>query len=59
MKFWKRRRPIHIPAELHETRVPWPAPSEVIYEFLNASLQEPGRAKAVKPVWLESERIRD
>lgn len=48
MKFWKRRRPVHIPAELHETRVPWPAPSEVVYEFLNVTPQESEGARALK-----------
>lgn len=59
MKFWRRRRPLHIPAELIRADERRPSPSEVVYEFLNASLAQPGKAKAVKPAWLESERIRD
>lgn len=35
MTFWKRRKPADLVVELTEAMVPWPAPSEVIYEFPN------------------------
>lgn len=33
--FWKRRRPVHIPAGPRKAREPWPPPSEVIYDFVD------------------------
>ena len=73
MKFWKRRRPVSIPAELIKAQEPWGPPSEVRYDFLQDVIDEMNSNLSGKPAlsdkprrlapkdksWLETEPIHE